>query len=127
MDIQDATTYDGADVIVSWEKQMERIVASESLKHFLRSPSLHPYLSPFLSFFPSFLPPSLFLFFLPSSHLSVTKSLSLCVLVPSQNNLGKNCPKNRSSVTSLLPPWNERGIGANGDLVRRTHWFQLQC
>ena len=79
MDVQDATTYDGAEVIVSWEKQMERTVASESLKHFLGSPSLHPYLSPFLSFFPSFLPPSLFLIFLPSSHLSVTKSLSLCV------------------------------------------------
>ena len=46
---------------------MERTVASESLKHFLGSPSLHPYLSPFLPFFPSFLPPSLFLFFLPFS------------------------------------------------------------
>lgn len=90
--VQDATTYDRAEVIVSWEKQMERIFAPESLKHCLRSPSLHPSLSPFLSFFPSLLPPSLFLL-LPSFLLSVIDSLSLCVLVPSQNNLGKSAQR----------------------------------
>lgn len=74
VDAQDATTYDRTEVIVSWEKQMERIVASERLKCFLCPPSLRPYLSPFLSFVPSLFPPSLFLSFL---HHSVTDSLSV--------------------------------------------------
>ena len=61
------------------------------------SSSLCPYLSPFLSFFPSLFPPSLFLSFLPP----LCYWLSLCILVPSQNNLGKKCPANRSSENSL--------------------------
>ena len=98
VDAQDATTYDRTEVIVSWEKQMERIVASERLKCFLCPPPYVPISLPFFpSFLPCFLPPSFF----PSFHHSVTDSVSLCILVPSQNNLGKKCPANRSSENSL--------------------------
>lgn len=105
---------------------MERIFAPESLKHCLLLPSLHPSLSLFLSFFPflsCFLPPSFFSF-LPSSHLCYW--LSLCVLVPSQNNLGKSAQR-IGAHDWLAATMEWKCTGANGDLVRRTRWFSFRC